>query len=91
MMKLSKDQLNKLLAIRNLAIEIIDELRETGDIGVGKLSELERKLKYSRIDMDDILNFKPQKDEQGDPNRWLPYVLGTSSNAWHYRPENDNE
>ena len=91
MLKLNKDQLNRLLAIRNLAIEIIDELRETGDIGVGRLSDLERKLKYYRIAMDDILNFKPQMDEQGDPNRWLPYVLGTSPNAWHYRPENDNE
>lgn len=91
MLKLNKDQLNRLLAIRNLAIEIIDELRETGDIGVGRLTDLERKLKYSRIAMDDILNFKPQMDEQGDPNRWLPYVLGTSPNAWHYRPENDND
>ena len=35
--------------------------------------------------IDDIMNFKPKKDQEGNPRHYGDYVLENHSKAWEYK------
>ncbi len=82
-MQLSKKELRQILKIRNQTMDFINELKECGDVGIAKTHNLDNKISGWKDSLDDILGFRPPKDDEGDPRWYSNHVLKDDPNAWH--------
>ena len=82
---MNEKQLKKILKLRNKTKNFIEELLQYNISSIEDAHKILNLFSQHEKGIDDIMNFKPKKDKEGNPMRYRDYVLENHSKAWEYK------
>jgi len=82
---LTRDDIVELLNVYLIMDEICTDFQEIFDTDLAKV----RKLQDMSQVLKNLFDFRPRKNDEGNPNHWQPYVMPDDDRAWYHVPEED--
>ena len=83
--KLTLKEVQQLLTLYNKIDDIVDNARDTFDVRLSDLNELDDAAR----DLKNMFNFRPPIGRNGDPNHWKDSVLPNDPDAWYFKEDDD--